>query len=63
MDIYIVQSDGQREKYFGNTKNGIPVPRIGERIFLGYTPAPIVKKVVYYLNDKVYVSIDGLFLD
>lgn len=62
MKIYIVQSDFNKQKYFGDTENGCPIPRKGEQVFVGYTPSPFVAGVIYY-ETFVYVIVDGIVFD
>jgi hypothetical protein len=62
MKIYIVQSDYNKRKLFGDTLDNCPIPRKGEGIFLGYEPASVVIGVVYY-KTEVYVLVDGIILD
>lgn len=63
MDIYVVNDTKTKTKKIGNTKDGIVVPRIGEQVFLGYNPPPVVTSVLYiYEENRVYVAINSPFL-
>ncbi len=62
MKIYIVQSDYNKRKFFGDTLDGVPIPRKGEGVFVGYEPVPVVVGVVYY-KTEIYVLVDGIVLD
>jgi len=60
MKIYVSDSGGDNMKYLGNTKDACPVPRIGEKVFVGYSPSPNVTSVGYdYDQDMVIVVVDG----
>lgn len=62
MKIY-VSDDRANMKYLGDTKD-LPVPRIGEQVFCGYSPSPKVKSVGYdYEQNTVIVVVDGFVLN
>ena len=42
MKIYLVSPDLNKTRVFGDTCNGTPIPRLGESVFVGYKPMPIV---------------------
>lgn len=63
MKIFAVGITDKKSKYIGDS-NTIPVPRIGERIFVGYNPPPTITDVVYILHeDMIIIVVDGLVLD
>ncbi len=65
MKIQVVNSTNTNYIEIGTTDGyyAKPVPRVGERINLGYLPVPQVDSVVYdYENKIVYVHIDSPFL-
>ena len=47
----------------GNVKtieNTTVVPRVGDHIDMGYTPAPVVKTVLWYPEDEDFVDVNVL---
>lgn len=60
MQIFIVDSQ-KNNVYFGDSKD-FPIPRIGEKVYMGYNPASIVTDVIYTKSD-IYVCIDGFILN
>lgn len=43
-------------------KNTSIIPRIGERIFLGYTPAPKITDVIYAFDENIVtIVLDAFF--
>lgn len=61
MNIVIMGKDGKMN-VIGNSHD-LPVPRIGERVWVGYYPAPKVLDVAYlYSEKKIVVYVDGLIL-
>jgi len=51
MKIYLVSSDLNKTRVFGDTCNGTPIPRLGESVFVGYKPIPIVINIFYMGDD------------
>lgn len=45
---------------YGDTPE-LPIPRIGERIYCEYSPAPKVTDVLYFFPDTIVIKIDGYF--
>lgn len=69
MKIYLTDKNLSKVKYFGDTSEGTPIPRVGEMVFTGYSPMPKVYAVSYVLstgsNGKeymVYVTMDGFLV-
>ncbi len=61
MKILIADST-KKTKLIGETPEMV-IPRIGEKIWLGYNPPPVITDIVYILEENsVYVCIDGFVL-
>ena len=62
MDIWIKGTN--KDKYVGNTKNGLIIPAIGTRINIGYNPAALILDVVFdYVSMVVFIVVDGPILN
>jgi hypothetical protein len=66
MEVYLANySTGYAFKnediiFVGNTKLGCVIPKIGERIFLNYSPPEKVVDVIYnYKENVIFVIVDG----
>ncbi len=69
MKIYLTDKSLSKVKYFGDTSEVTPIPRVGEMVFTGYSPMPKVHSVSYVLSDEdgkkeyqVYVTMGGFLI-
>ena len=62
MKILIADSR-KNTKYYGETES-TPIPRIGEKVYIGYNPPPVVTDVIYIKDpdNSVYVCVDGFVM-
>ena len=55
----IFRNKKNEETILGHTEAGFEVPRIGEGVFIGYLPTPIVLDVLYqYGRKEVIICLD-----
>ena len=59
MELIIYDKFKNKFSWIDHTKHNIPIPRIGERVNMGYNPAPKVINVLYdFKNKQIFIALD-----